>query len=33
MIDEYGHPLIEHDLFEIATEFIKFAKKERLSFW
>jgi len=33
IIDEHGHLVIEHDLFEIAEEFIKFAKKENLSFW
>lgn len=32
MLDTHGHPVIEHDLFEIANEFIKFAKKEKLSF-
>ena len=33
IIDDYGHPEIEHDLDIIAEEFIKFAKKERLNFW
>jgi type I restriction enzyme M protein len=33
IIDRYGHPEIEHDLDNIAEEFIKFAKKERFSFW
>lgn len=33
IIDKYGHPEINHDLFEIADEFIKFAKKENLNFW
>lgn len=33
IIDDYGHPEIGHDLDDIAEEFIKFAKKERLSFW
>jgi len=32
-IDDYGHPEIEHDLDNIANEFIKFAKKERFNFW
>ncbi len=33
IIDKYGHPEINHDLFNIADEFIKFAKKENFSFW
>lgn len=33
VIDDYGHPEIEHDLDIITEEFIKFAKKERLNFW
>jgi len=33
LIDEYGHPEIEHDLEDIAQKFIEFAKKERLNFW
>lgn len=33
IIDKYGHPEIEHDLDNIAEDFIKFAKKERFSFW
>lgn len=33
LIDKWGHPVIEHDLDEIAEEFIKFSKKERLGFW
>ena len=33
VIDNHGHPVIEHDLDEIADNFIEFAKKERLSFW
>ncbi len=33
IIDKYGHPEIEHDLDNIADDFIKFAKKERFSFW
>lgn len=32
-IDEHGHPEIDHDLFEIAEEFSRFARKENLSFW
>ena len=33
VIDKHGHPEIDHDLFDIAEEFKKFAKKERLNFW
>jgi len=33
IIDKYGHLVVDHDLNEIAEEFIKFAKKEKLSFW
>ncbi|MGI0062952.1 MAG: HsdM family class I SAM-dependent methyltransferase, partial [Nitrosotalea sp.] len=32
ILDEHGHPKIDHDLNEIADDFIEFAKKERLSF-
>ncbi len=31
--DEYGKPIIEHDLDEIADGFIKFAKEQNLDFW
>lgn len=31
--DEEGNPVIDHDLDEIAEEFIKFAKQQRFSFW
>ena len=33
ILDEHGHPKIDHDLDEIADEFIKFAKTENMSFW
>lgn len=33
VLDDHGHPKIQHDLDEIATAFIQFAKKEKLSFW
>ena len=33
VIDKHGHPEINHDLIDIAEEFKKFAKKERLNFW
>ncbi len=32
-LDEQGHPIIDHDLDEIAEEFIKFAKSQKFSFW
>ena len=32
-MDDYGHPLIDHDLDEIAEDFKKFAQKEELGFW
>ena len=33
ILDEHGHPKIEHDLDEISNKFIDFARKEHLSFW
>ena len=33
ILDEHGHPEIDHDLDKIANKFIEFAKKENLSFW
>jgi len=33
LIDEYGHPVIDHDLDEIAEDFVKFAKKHGFDFW
>lgn len=32
LLDEHGHPRIDHDLDKIAEQFLKFAKKEKLSF-
>ncbi len=32
-VDEHGHPIIDHDLNEIAEEFIKFAKEQKFNFW
>lgn len=32
VIDSHGHMVIDHDLDEIATDFLGFAKKEKLSF-
>jgi len=32
-IDNHGHLIVDHDLDEIANNFIEFAKKEKLSFW
>lgn len=31
--DEYGKPVIEHDLDEIANGFIEFAKEQNFDFW
>lgn len=33
MIDEHGHPVIDHDLEEIAEAFVKFAQKQGMDFW
>jgi len=33
LMDEHGHPIIDHDLDEIAEAFVKFAKEHRLDFW
>lgn len=33
IIDEHGHPVIDHDLDEIADAFMKFAKKQGFDFW
>ena len=33
LMDKYGHPLINHDLDEIAEEFVKFAKEQGFDFW
>lgn len=33
LIDEYGHPVIDHDLNEIAEAFAKFAKEQGFDFW
>ena len=32
-LDEHGHPIIDHDLDEIAEAFIEFAKKQDFDFW
>jgi type I restriction enzyme M protein len=31
--DEFGKPIIDHDLDETAKEFVKFAKEQKLDFW
>lgn len=31
--DEHGHPMIDHDLDEIAEAFVKFAKEQGYDFW
>lgn len=33
VIDENGHVVVDHDLFDIAEAFVDFAKSEGLSFW
>ena len=33
LLDEYGHPVIDHDLDEIAEAFVTFAKKQGFDFW
>jgi type I restriction enzyme M protein len=33
VMDENGHPVIDHDLDEIAEAFIKFAKEQGFDFW
>jgi type I restriction enzyme M protein len=33
VLDEHGHPKIDHDLDEIALSFVKFAKENHFSFW
>ncbi|MGC8651569.1 MAG: hypothetical protein ACP5RX_03080, partial [Minisyncoccia bacterium] len=33
VLDEHGHPVIDHDLDEIAEAFIKFAKEQGFDFW
>ncbi len=33
LMDKHGHPIIDHDLDEIASAFIAFAKKEGFDFW
>lgn len=32
-IDNHGHLVVEHDLFDISEEFVKFLRKENVSFW
>ena len=32
VMDEHGHPAIDHDLDEIAKAFIKFAKEQNFDF-
>ena len=33
MIDDHGHMIIDHDLNEIASAFVDFAKKQKFLFW
>jgi type I restriction enzyme M protein len=33
LLDQHGHLIVDHDLDEIATAFVLFAKEQGLSFW
>ena len=33
VLDEHGHPKIDHDLNEIADNFVSFARENNFSFW
>jgi type I restriction enzyme M protein len=33
LLDQHGHPIIDHDLDEIAEAFVNFAKEQRFDFW
>lgn len=33
LMDEHGHPIIDDDFDEIAEGFVKFARKQKFSFW
>lgn len=33
LMDEHGHPVIDHDLDEVAEAFVKFAKEHNFDFW
>ncbi len=33
LLDKHGHLIVDHDLNEIADEFIVFAKDEGFDFW
>lgn len=33
LLDQYEHPIIDHDLDEIAEAFVKFAKEQGFDFW
>ena len=33
LLDEKGHPILEHDLDEVAEGFVKFAKEQGFGFW
>jgi type I restriction enzyme M protein len=33
MLDDHGHLVIDHDLTEIADEFVRFARDQKFSFW
>ncbi|GAG87574.1 unnamed protein product, partial [marine sediment metagenome] len=33
ILDKHGHPIIDHDMDEIAEAFVKFAKEQNFNFW
>jgi len=33
LTDKYGHPVIDHDLDDIAEAFVKFAQEQGFDFW
>jgi type I restriction enzyme M protein len=33
LMSERGHPIIDHDLDEIADAFVKFAREHNFDFW
>jgi len=33
LLDKHRHPIIDHDLDEIAEAFVKFAKEQNFNFW
>lgn len=33
LLEKHGHPIVDHDLYEIADGFVEFAKREDFPFW